>query len=85
MTPFVMVGWGYRSRAWWEAARGIGAQCAGMVVRTPRDTPAPAYDSPTAMLIVAMGSSTTGVACSHAARKPIRAAVLNAISLESTG
>ncbi len=45
MTPFVMVGWGYRSRAWWEAARGIGAQCAGMVVRTPRDTPAPAYDS----------------------------------------
>ena len=25
MTPFVMVGWGYRSRAWWEAAQGIGA------------------------------------------------------------
>ena len=46
---------------------------------------APANDSPTAMLIVAMGSSTTGVACSHAARKPIRAAALNAISVESTG
>lgn len=45
MTPFVMVGWGYRSRAWWEAAQGIGADCAGMVVRTPRETPAPAYSS----------------------------------------
>lgn len=45
MTTFVMVGWGYRSRAWWEAAQGIGAECVGMVVRTPRDTPVPAYHS----------------------------------------
>ena len=31
-----------------------------------------------------MGSSKMGSAFSHAARKPMRAAVLNAISLEST-
>ncbi len=44
--PFVLVGWGYRSRAWLEASRGIdGVPCAGVVVRTPRETPAPAYTS----------------------------------------
>lgn len=50
LPPFVLVGWGYRSHAWWEAARGIsadgsGATCAGIVVRSPRDTPAPAFGS----------------------------------------
>ncbi len=44
--PFVLVGWGYRSRAWIEASRGVdGVACVGIVVRTPRDTPVPAYTS----------------------------------------
>lgn len=43
--PFVLVGWGYRSAAWLEAARGIGLDCAGVVVRTPRATPIPAFGS----------------------------------------
>ncbi|MDN5570330.1 MAG: hypothetical protein L0G22_03575 [Propionibacteriaceae bacterium] len=43
--PFVLVGWGYRSAAWLEAARGIGVDCAGVVVRTPRETPVPTFDS----------------------------------------
>ncbi len=42
---FVMVGWGYRAQAWLTAAQGIGVTCAGTVVRTPRDTPVPAYSS----------------------------------------
>lgn len=42
--PFVLVGWGYRSRAWLRAATGIeGATCAGVVVRSPRETPVPAF------------------------------------------
>lgn len=45
MVAFVVVGWGYRSRAWWEAARGIGAECVGVVVRSPRETPVPAFGS----------------------------------------
>ena len=44
----------------------------------------PAYSSLTTMLISAIGSRITGAACSQAALKPMRAAVLNAISLEST-
>lgn len=43
--PFVLVGWGYRSRAWLEAARGTGVPCLGVVVRSPRETPVPAYSS----------------------------------------
>lgn len=44
--PFLLVGWGYRSRAWLEAAQGIdGAPCAGVVVRSPRQTPVPAFGS----------------------------------------
>ncbi len=44
--PFVLVGWGYRSRAWLAASRGIeGSPCAGVVVRTPRETPVPAFGS----------------------------------------
>lgn len=44
--PFVLAGWGYRSHAWWDAAQGMDdATCAGVVVRTPRETPAPAYGS----------------------------------------
>lgn len=44
--PFVLVGWGYRSRAWLEAAEGIdGAHCVGVVVRSPRDTPIPTFSS----------------------------------------
>ena len=42
---FLLVGWGYRSRAWWEAARGTGVECLGVVVRTPRPTPAPTFTS----------------------------------------
>ena len=45
---------------------------------------APAYSSPTVTSRFAIGSSRMGLAFSHAARKPMRAAVLNAISLEST-
>jgi succinyl-CoA synthetase alpha subunit len=45
LPSFLLVGWGYRSRAWWEAARGIGAACAGIVVRSPRETPAPTFAS----------------------------------------
>lgn len=42
--PFVLVGWGYRSRAWLAAAQGIeGVECTGVVVRTPRETPVPAF------------------------------------------
>ena len=51
---FVLVGWGYRSRAWWEAARGIGATCAGIVVRSPRETPVPSFGS------IAEAVATTG-------------------------
>ena len=47
---FVMVGWGYRAQAWLAAAEGIGVTCAGVVVRTPRDTPVPAYGSLTEAL-----------------------------------
>lgn len=44
--PFVLVGWGYRSRAWLAASGGIeGVPCAGVVVRTPRETPVPAFGS----------------------------------------
>lgn len=44
--PFVLVGWGYRSGAWLAAARGIeGVECVGVVVRTPRETPVPAYQT----------------------------------------
>ncbi len=43
--PFVLVGWGYRSQAWFEAARGSGVPCLGVVVRTPRETPVPAFAS----------------------------------------
>ncbi|MFP5415514.1 MAG: gfo/Idh/MocA family oxidoreductase [Actinomycetes bacterium] len=44
--PFVLVGWGYRSHAWLAAARGIdGVPCAGVVVRTRRETPVPAFES----------------------------------------
>lgn len=44
--PFVLVGWGYRSRAWLEASRGVeGVPCAGVVVRSPRDTPVPSHPS----------------------------------------
>ena len=43
--PFVLVGWGYRSRAWLEAARGTGVPCVGVVVRTPRETPVPGFTS----------------------------------------
>lgn len=44
--PFVLVGWGYRSQAWLEAVGGIdGAECVGVVVRTPRETPVPAFTS----------------------------------------
>lgn len=42
---FVLVGWGYRSRAWLAAAQGLGLRCAGVVVRTPRETPVPAFSS----------------------------------------
>lgn len=42
---YVLVGWGYRSRAWWEAGQGIGSECAGVVVRSPRETPVPAFGS----------------------------------------
>ncbi len=42
----MLVGWGYRSRAWWDAARGIdGVPCVGVVVRTPRQTPVAAFGS----------------------------------------
>ncbi len=44
----------------------------------------PAYSSLTVISMSAIGSSSTGFACSHAARNPMRAAVLNAISFEST-
>ena len=44
--PFVLVGWGYRARAWLDAARGIASvPCVGIVVRSPRDTPEPSYGS----------------------------------------
>ena len=43
--PFVLVGWGYRSRAWLAAASGTGLPCAGVVVRTPRETPVPNFAS----------------------------------------
>ncbi len=44
--PFVLVGWGYRSRAWLAASQGMGGvPCAGVVVRTPRETPVPAFGS----------------------------------------
>lgn len=42
---FVLVGWGYRSRAWMTAAEGIGLRCAGVVVRTPREAPARTFRS----------------------------------------
>ncbi len=45
---------------------------------------APAYASGTVISSVAIGSRMTGSAFSAAARKPMRAAVLNAISLLST-
>lgn len=42
--PFVLVGWGYRSRAWLAAARGIAsAVCVGVVVRTAREAPVPVF------------------------------------------
>ena len=44
----------------------------------------PAYSSPTVTSIVAQGSKMMGPAFSQQARKPMRAAVLKAISLEST-
>ena len=44
----------------------------------------PAYSSPTVTSMVAQGSRMMGPACSQQARKPMRAAVLKAISLEST-
>ena len=44
--PFVLVGWGYRARAWLESSLGIDAvPCVGVVVRSPRETPVAAFGS----------------------------------------
>ncbi len=46
MTSFVTVGAGWRAEMFWRIAAGLeGVDCAGAVVRTPRELPVPAYAS----------------------------------------
>lgn len=40
---FILVGWGYRSRAWLSVADAVGVPCRGVVVRSPRSTPVPGF------------------------------------------